>query len=441
MPVATKVTRDHLPLRSFQDDAIARNRVPHQKMNILLLNQAFYPDVVSTAQHASDLAIGLTQAGHKVTVVCNSQGYDDPQLRFPFRENWNGIRIVRVRSTGFGKSSKWRRAADFGTFMASCAFRLWSLPKFDVVVAMTSPPLISFLATLAVPARARSLVFWSMDLNPDQAIAAGWLKAKSPVGRLLSRMSLHSLRRADRIIALDRFMKDRIEAKGIPAEKVMVIPPWSHDDHVQFDQEGREEFRAKFGLSHKFVVMYSGNHSPCHPLETLLQAAERLKENEGIAFCFVGGGSEFGNVKERARNRGLHNVVCVPYQPIEKLSGSLSAADLHVVVMGDQYVGIVHPCKIYNVLAVGKPFLYIGPAESHVTDIIGKSGASISSHGDVEGVVENILRAMRSAVLNAPGSIEVETPFSKDRLVAQMIRVIDHDEIAGVPRWLGTERV
>src|SRR6202140_4716783 len=197
MPVATKVTRDHLPLRSFQDDAIARNRVPHQKMNILLLNQAFYPDVVSTAQHASDLAIGLTQAGHKVTVVCNSQGYDDPQLRFPSRENWNGIKIVRVRSTGFGKSSKWRRAADFGTFMTSCAFRLWSLPQFDVVVAMTSPPLISFVATLAVPGRARSLVFWSMDLNPDEAIAAGWLRAEWPVARLLSPMLLHSLGRAD----------------------------------------------------------------------------------------------------------------------------------------------------------------------------------------------------------------------------------------------------
>jgi glycosyltransferase involved in cell wall biosynthesis len=410
-------------------------------MNILLLNQAFYPDVVSTAQHASDLAMGLTRAGHKVTVICNSHGYDDPELRFPSQEIWNGITIVRVRSTGFGKRSKWRRAADFGTFMASCAFGLGSLPKFDVVIAMTSPPLISFLASLAVPAKARSLVFWAMDLNPDEAIAAGWLKAKSPAGRLLSRMSVHSLRRADRIIALDRFMKDRIEAKGIPAEKVMVIPPWSHDDHVRFDPEGREEFRAQFGLSHKFVVMYSGNHSPCHPLETLLQAAERLKENGDIAFCFVGGGSEFGKVKERSRNRGLHNVVCVPYQPIERLSGSLSAADLHVVVMGDQYVGIVHPCKIYNVLAVKKPFLYIGPNQSHVTDIIGQSDAYVCSHGDVEAVVEDILRAMRNAALNAPRATEVEAPFSKNRLVAQMISVIDHDENSRVPRWRGTKRV
>ena len=412
----------------LQTDPIVGNQLSHPKMNILFLNQAFYPDVVSTAQHASDLALGLTQAGHKVTVVCSSRGYDDPRVRFSKREIWNEVNIIRVRSTGFGKSSKWRRASDFGTFMASCAFRLRSLPDFDVVVAMTSPPLISFLATLAVPGRARSLVFWSMDLNPDEAIAAGWLRAKSPVARLLSRMLLHSLRRADCIVALDRFMRDRIEAKGIPAEKVLVVPPWAHDDRVRFDSAGREEFRANHRLSDKFVVMYSGNHSPCHPLETLLQAAERLAENEDVAFCFVGGGSEFGKVKERARNRGLRNVLCLPYQPIEKLSGSLSAADLHVVVMGDEYVGIVHPCKIYNVLAVGKPFLYIGPNESHVTDIIRQSSAYVSSHGDVEGVVTNILRAMKNTVLGWPRGVEVETMFSKNRLVPQMISAIEQGD-------------
>jgi hypothetical protein len=263
-----------------------------------------------------------------------------------------------------------------------------------------------------------------MDLNPDEAIAAGWLRAKSPIARLLSRMLLHSLQRADRIIALDRFMKDRIQAKGIPAEKVLVVPPWSHDDHVRFDPAGREEFRSTHNLSHRFVVMYSGNHSPCHPLETLLQAAERLADNDNVAFCFVGGGSEFGKVKERARNRGWRNVLCLPYQPIEKLSGLLSAADLHVVVMGDRYVGIVHPCKIYNVLAVKKPFLYIGPNESHVTDIVKQSSAYVSSHGDVEGVVANILQAMKDIVLGSPRGVDVEMLFSKNRLVPQMIGAI-----------------
>ena len=394
-------------------------------MKILLLNQAFYPDVVSTAQHAADLAKGLTEAGHEVTVICNSRGYDNPILRFTRQETWNGIKIVRVGSTAFGKASKWRRASDFGSFMASCAFRLWSLGKFDVIVAMSSPPLISFFATLAVPARARSLVFWSMDLNPDEAIAAGWLRAESPVARLLSRMLLHSLRRADCIVALDRFMRDRIQAKGISAEKVMVVPPWSHDDSVRFDPAGREEFRRKHELSNKFVVMYSGNHSPCHPLETLLQAAERLAENQGVAFCFVGGGSEFGKVQDRTRNRGLRNVLCLPYQPIEKLSGSLSAADLHVVVMGDPYVGIVHPCKIYNVLAVKKPFLYIGPHESHVTDIIGRSDAYVSSHGDVDGVVANILGAMKHNARDSLYRHQAEKTFSKECLLPQMISAVE----------------
>ncbi|MGA9554030.1 MAG: glycosyltransferase family 4 protein [Candidatus Sulfotelmatobacter sp.] len=397
-------------------------------MKILILNQAFYPDVVSTAQHASDLAKALTQVGHEVTVVCSSRGYDDPRVRFPQQETWNAVNIIRVRSTGFGKASRWRRAADFSTFMASCALRVWRLQRFDVVVATTSPPLISFLSSLAVPGRASNLVFWSMDLNPDEAIAAGWLREKSLTARVLSRMLLHSLQRADRIVALDRFMKDRIRAKGIPAEKVVVVPPWSHDDRVSFDPAGREEFRALYKLSRRFVVMYSGNHSPCHPLETLLQAAERLAENEDVVFCFVGGGSEFGTVKERARSRGLRNVLCLPYQPIEKLAGSLSAADLHVVVMGDKYVGIVHPCKIYNVLAVKKPFLYIGPNESHVTDIIGRSSAYVSSHGDVEGVVANILRAMRNTGLASPRGVEVETLFSKNRLVPQMISAIEQSD-------------
>jgi colanic acid biosynthesis glycosyl transferase WcaI len=395
-------------------------------MKILLLNQTFYPDVVSTAQHASDLTLALVQAGHEVVVVCSTRGYDDPKIRFPREETWKGVKIVRVGSTGLGKGSKWRRTADFATFMALCIVRLWSLPRFDVVIAMTSPPLISFVASLAVPSRARRLVFWSMDLNPDEAIAAGWLREKSTVASLLSRLSLHSLQRADCIIALDRFMKERIEAKGIDPDKILVVPPWSHDDCIRFDPAGRDVFRTTHKLSGKFVVMYSGNHSPCHPLETLLQAAERLVEHEDIAFCFVGGGSEFRKVKERARDGFLRNVLCLPYEPMEKLSASLSAADLHVVVVGDQYVGIVHPCKVYNVLAVRRPFLYIGPNESHVSDIIKQSNgvAYVSSHGEVEGVVANILRAKRntaSASLEAVG----EQLFSKKRLVPKMISAIE----------------
>ena len=406
-------------------------------MRILILNQAFYPDVVSTAQHASDLAMGLVNAGHTVTVVCSSRGYDDPHRQFTNQEIWNGIKIFRVRSTGFGKCSKWRRAVDFGTFMASCALRLRLLPQFDVVVAMTSPPLISFVAALAVPSKAHRLLFWSMDLNPDEAIAAGWLRQTSLTARVLSKMLIHSMQQADRIVALDRFMKQRIEAKGIDARKILVVPPWSQDDHVKFDPTGREEFRKLHKLSNKFVIMYSGNHSPCHPLDTLLGAAERLADHDEIAFCFIGGGSEFRKVQKRAQDRGLRNVLCLPYQPIEKLSASLSAADLQLVVMGDKYSGIVHPCKIYNVLAAHRSFLYIGPAESHVMDIISQGGvdAFVSSHGDVDGVATNILQAMGHRRPVSSRDLEHRKQFSKELLIPQMILAIEQASIQPIASY------
>src|SRR4030095_8318502 len=100
--------------------------------------------------------------------------------------------------------------------------------------------------------------------------------------------------------------------------------------------------------------------------------AKKLSERDDISFCFVGGGSEFKKVEEFARTNQLENIRGLPYQPQSELSGVLSAADLHVVVMGEGYQGIVHPCKIYNILTVGLPFLYVGPTESHVGEIINR---------------------------------------------------------------------
>jgi hypothetical protein len=188
--------------------------------------------------------------------------------------------------------------------------------------------------------------------------------------KFLAKFLVRSMRQAAKIIALDRFMKERILRKGINAEKIEVIPPWSQDDAISFEQEGREAFRRTHGLAGKFVVMYAGNHSPCHPLDTLLEAAEKLKPNADIAFCFVGGGSEQRKVEEFARVRQLENIRCLPYQPQEELSAVLSAADLHVVVLGEAFPGIVHPCKIYNILTIGTPFIFLGPKASHLGDII-----------------------------------------------------------------------
>jgi len=400
-------------------------------MRILILNQAFHPDVVSTAQHATDLALELTKLGHQVIVVASSRGYDDRTREFPRYENWHGIEIYRVRPTGFGKRSRWRRAVDFASFLLKCGMRVAVIRRCDVVVAMTSPPLISLLGALVVPLKAKRLVSWSMDLNPDEDIAAGWLSPDSRTARLLGGLLKYSLNKADKIIALDRFMQKRIQGKGIAENKIVVIPPWSHDDHVTYDPNGREEFRRQYQLDDKFVVMYSGNHSPCHSLQTLMDAAHELRDETEIVFCFVGGGSEFYKLRRQAAVEHLENVRWLSYQPLDKLAGSLSAADLHVVVMGDAFTGIVHPCKIYNILATQTPFLYIGPAESHIGDIIGQicdpDRTYAACHGDVAQVCSHIRAAFKNRN-------SVRHPYSASRksartkLLPKMMEVIDADQ-------------
>jgi glycosyltransferase involved in cell wall biosynthesis len=415
-------------------------------VKFLLLNQTFHPDVMATGQYLTEVAVRLVERGHQVTVVTSRRAYDQPDTRFPKTETWRGIRIYRVGSTGFGKGAKWRRAADFASFLGLCSLRLAWLPRHDVVVALTTPPLISFLGAVLAKWRRSRFYYWVMDFNPDEAIAAGWLRRDSLATRALDWMSRFSLRQAKSVIALDRFMRERIVAKGISSAKVVVVPPWCHDTEVRFDPEGRERFRKAHGLDGKFVVMYSGNHSPCHPLDTLLAAARQLTTDPGIAFCFVGGGSEWRKIKEEAESRkqkaeigssslqpsatSLSNITCLPYQPLDQLAGSLSAADLHVVVLGNAFVGLVHPCKIYNILSVGAPVLYIGPRPSHLSEVLDPINRDYprasAAHGDVDRVVKQIewIRRQPSLISRQPPARACAL-FSKEALLPRLIEELE----------------
>jgi hypothetical protein len=148
----------------------------------------------------------------------------------------------------------------------------------------------------------------------------------------------------------------------------------------------------------------------------LLDAARALQERSSIVFCFVGGGSE----QAKVRDAGLSNVRCLPYQPLNELSNSLSAGDLHVVVMGEKFVGIVHPSKVYNILSIGAPVLYIGPEPSHVTDIASQHGQFfLTAHGDADAVVKAINNAMQR---ERPGPV---MSYSKLLLMSELIAHIE----------------
>jgi hypothetical protein len=148
--------------------------------------------------------------------------------------------------------------------------------------------------------------------------------------------------------------------------------------------------------------MYSGNHSPANPLRTLLEATLAFKNRDDLRFFFIGGGLGKQEVENFARYHHVPNIVSLPYQPLADLRYSLSAADVHVVSLGGDMVGIVHPCKIYGAMTVGRPILFLGPRPSHVADILEENpiGRHVA-HGEVQACVaaiESFLGASAAAL-------------------------------------------
>jgi hypothetical protein len=170
-------------------------------------------------------------------------------------------------------------------------------------------------------------------------------------------------------------------------------------------------------------------------LNTVLEAAKVLAHDSRFAFCFVGGGSEHGVIRKYAETHQLRHVHTLPYSSMEELAGSLSAADLHIVVMGDPFVGMIHPCKIYNVLLVGAPILYLGPIESHIRDIFDEIQDPTHLHEVRHGDVDSMLRAIQKASdAGTRGSIErfrqIVDRFGAASLLGKTLDLITASEVS-----------
>jgi colanic acid biosynthesis glycosyl transferase WcaI len=373
---------------------------------LLVFTQVFIPDPASVGQHVADVTFEMARRGHRVRVYTANRGYDDPTRQYPPRENLNGVEIRRLKFSSFGKKSLLTRGIGTAVFMVQALFVALFTPNVEGIFFSTSPPMIGLVASIAHLIRRYPIAYWAMDLNPDQLLMLGKVTTRSFSYRLLESINRFILRNASLIVALDRFMAARLEDRFPLAQKMVVMPPWPHEDCIESLDHSENRFRKEHNLADKFVIMYSGNHSPSNPLTTLLDAAVKLKDDDRIRFLFVGGGIGKKEVEQYREKHDLKNVISLPYQPLSELRYSLSAADVHVVSLGDQMVGIIHPCKIYGAMAVARPILYFGPSPSHIADLLEKHHLGLHvSHGDVAGALEAIasLRDAGQAARSAMG--------------------------------------
>jgi glycosyltransferase involved in cell wall biosynthesis len=361
-----------------------------RKKTILIFSQTFVPDPAGVGQYMADVAVELARRGHRVLVYAANRGYENPSIKYAPRENLHGVKIRRLPFSSFGKKNLLIRAFGTFTFMLQCIFIALTTRNLGGIFFSTSPPLIGAAASLARIMRGVPIAYWAMDLNPDQLIAMGKIGARSLVARTLETVNRIILKNSSLAVALDRFMADRLRQRGVTDDQLLVMPPWPHEDHIHANG-AVNPFRTAHNLGGKFVIMYSGNHSPANPLDTLLGAVIRLKDDPTLMFLFIGGGLGKKQIEATIREHNLTNALSLPYQPFEKIGESLSAADAHVVALGDNMVGIIHPCKIYGAMAVGKPILYLGPRPSHISDLRLQS-LSAAERARIASTAERVLK-------------------------------------------------
>ena len=339
----------------------------------------------------AEVARALATRGHHVVTMASARGYEDPRRRYPKREMLHGVDVRRLPLASFGKGSIALRLLGAAAFLLQVVVRALCMRRLDAILVSTSPPMCSMAALIISAIRRVPITYWVMDINPDQAIAMGAVRADSRRVRWFDCLNRLILRRASRVITLDRFMAQRLERKEAVGSRMVIIPPWAPETVTEPVEHAENPFRWQHGLADKFVVMYSGNLSLSHPLDTILNAALRLQHHQNLAFVFIGSGLGRQAIVDFIDRHHPTNVLLLPYQPLDWVRYSLSAADVHLVSMGNDMVGIVHPCKIYGALACGRPILLLGPHECHAGELLDRFDIGWQiNHGDVEGAVKRI---------------------------------------------------
>ena len=337
-------------------------------LRILAVNQFYAPDMSATSQLLTQLCEDLAAHGHEVSVIASRGKYLGGQ-RLPEREQRAGVTVLRPWATSFGKGSIAHRMADYLSFWASAVATAATSTKPDVLLALTTPPMIASGAAMVAKLRGIPLVCWVQDVYPEVAVEFGLFGQDHPAATFFRTLARATHQAAHTTVALSKGMAERLVKQGQTAEKIRVIPNWSDGRKLRSLEHQSNPFRKSNNLEDRFVVMYSGNLGVGHDVATLVEAAKQLAQTHPqVMLVFVGEGAR----KEEAirMSEGSDNIQFFPYQPFEKLSESLSAADVHVASLRPGLDGLLVPSKLYGVLAAGRPLLYVGPSHCELSRVI-----------------------------------------------------------------------
>lgn len=336
------------------------------RSSILFINRVYPPDAGATGRILRDLARRFAAAGWRVTVL--ACGAAERPIEAGGGED--GITVLR---TG---APDGRDVAASLRQLAALAAGLRRVPPVDVAVTMTDPPLLALLAPLLRRRPGAVLLHWCQDLYPDllPALGAGPVARLAGLGRGLAARAMAA---HDAVVAIGGCMAERLAALGVPPERIATIANWA-PPALRPDPAAAAAFRAAHGLNGRVVAMYSGNFGRAHPFGAVLGAAAQLRDRRpDLLLMMIGDGPKREALRQAAEERALTNLRFLEMQPEALLSGSLGAADLHLVTQHAAAEGLMVPCKLYGALAVGRPCLFLGPERGEAGRLLRSSGAGL----------------------------------------------------------------
>ena len=372
-------------------------------MNVVYINQFFYPDSAATSQYLTDVVHALPG-----TVICGAGGYAEADAGPAPPGD-----VVRVHNRRFGRSVA-QRVASYATFSLGATRRALRVPRPDVVVTLTTPPFIGLIGTLLKKLRGSRHVLWEMDVYPDIASEAAWVW---PAAALANWMR----RNADAVIVLGECMQQRLLAHGVPPEKIHIAENWA-------DGLGTAPLPLPSGP--ELVVTYSGNFGLAHDLDTVRDAIAALREDARFRFVFAGGGRLREQLRSFCGENGLDAVEFPPYCARAELGRQLGAGHVGLVTLRARAVGSVVPSKAYGILAAGRPVLFVGPGGSEVARMIARFGCGwCVAPGDTRGLVELLRRLAEDRAEIAEKGERArrafEAHYTRELGVGRIVRIIE----------------
>ena len=273
---------------SVHDEAGSIRSLPPAQ-RIWGLSELYYPETTSTGYFLTGTAEGLA-ASYEVNIICGQPGYRQRGVRAPAHELLNGVNVHRCWSTTLDKNRLGYRIINLLTISGALfVTALFNVRRGDIVISVTNPPLLPYLAAVACKMRGARFVLLVHDVYPEVLTRLNILRADSFAARMLNRASRWLYREAERIVVLGRDMRDLVQSKlDHEPGRVVLIPNWGDTDSIHPMPLSENRLLKTINLTGKFVVQYCGNIGRTHGIEDLLATVEILAHHQSIHFLLIG---------------------------------------------------------------------------------------------------------------------------------------------------------